>query len=126
MESIAESNQEDIGTNDDPSTSVKYDSFQSSRTSSSMGMQRFPSMNNLSNNGPMPNGSDCSSPHSRRTASWGGGNFGDSCTSPKIGEIKPLGEALGMPPSSFMPDESLMRSPMNNGSTAEDLHEVEL
>ncbi|XP_054809018.1 protein transport protein SEC16B homolog [Prosopis cineraria] len=110
MESTVESNQEDSTANADP--------LQPPNTTSSMGMQRFPSMGNIPNNGATPNGVD-----SRRTTSWGGGNFADSLRPPKIGEIKPLGEALGRIPSSFVPDEPSMR---HNGSFGEDLHEVQL
>lgn len=77
-------------------------------------------MNNVQNNAAMPNGIDS---HSRRTNSWGGGNFSDSFSTAKVGEMRPLGEALGMMPSSFTPDESSMR---HNGSFGEDLHEVQL
>lgn len=73
------------------------------------------------------NGNVPLSSHSRRTASWGG-SFSDPFSSPpNTAEIKPLGEALGMPPSSFMPNEpSLTRMPMSSGSFGDDLHEVEL
>ncbi|KAI9111036.1 hypothetical protein K1719_017911 [Acacia pycnantha] len=123
-ESTAESNQEDSAANNDPSTSVMHDSFQSSFTTPpSTGIQRFPSMNNIPNNVAMPNGIDFQTPHTRRAASWGGGNFADSFSPPKVGEIRPPGEALGIKPSSFMPDESSMR---HSGSFGEDLHEVQL
>ncbi|KAF7828420.1 protein transport protein SEC16B-like protein [Senna tora] len=127
MEAIAESNQESSAANEDPSTSTMDDSFQSPKNLSSMTMPRFPSMDNLANQGgTMINGSGSFSAHARRTASWGGGNFNGSFSPPGTGVIKPLGEALGMPPSTFMPEESSsMRTPMNSG-TFGDLHEVEL
>ncbi|KAJ1375448.1 Sec16, central conserved domain [Sesbania bispinosa] len=126
MEAIAESNQEGNAANEDPSTSSTNDwSFQSPKHVSAMAMQRFPSMGNISKPG-ATNGSNSHFAQSRRVASWSG-SFNDSFSPPKIGEIKPLGEALGMPPSTFMPDESsLMRTPNKSSSFGEDLHEVEL
>ncbi|KAF7810104.1 protein transport protein SEC16B-like protein [Senna tora] len=125
MEAIAESNQESSAANEDLSTSTMNDSFQSPQNFSSPAMSRFPSMDNLANRGgTMTNGSGSLPPHSRRTASWGGGSFSDSFSSPKPGET--LGEALGIPPSTFMPEESsFARTPMSSG-TFGDLHEVEL
>lgn len=42
-------------------------------------------------------------------------------------ENKPLGEAAGMPPSSFIPgDPSITQMPMNGGGIGDDLHEVAL
>jgi hypothetical protein len=87
-------------------------------------MQRFPSAGNISKQG-QTDGNNSHFAHSRRTASWSG-SFNDSFSPPKMGEIKPPGEALGMPPSTFMPDPSLMRPPMRSSSFGEDLQEVEL
>lgn len=124
MEAIAENGQEETSTNEDPSTSIPNSSFQSPIPSSAMTVQRFPSMGNIPYMGTSTNGNGSLPPHSRRTASWGG-SFSDPFSPPKPAEIKPLGEALGMPPSSFMPNEpSLMR--MQNGGSFGDLHEVEL
>lgn len=129
MEAIAESVQEDAPTSEDASTSTMNDPFQvQPPPSSSLAVQRFPSMGNIPSQGVMTNGHGSLSSHSRRTASWSG-TFSDSFSPPKASEVKPLGEALGMPPSSFMPsDPSLMRPQMNGGSGnfADDLQEVEL
>ncbi|KAF5460201.1 hypothetical protein F2P56_020085 [Juglans regia] len=125
MEAIAENGQEGIPTNEDPSTSNANDSFPSPVPSSSMTMQRFPSMGNVPGR-VATNGKASVSPYSRRTASWSG-SFSDPFSPPNPAEIKPLGEVLGMPPSTLMPNEpSLMRMPMNDGSLGDDLHEVEL
>ncbi|XP_023916411.2 protein transport protein SEC16B homolog [Quercus suber] len=126
MEAIAENGQEETSTNVDRSTSIANDSFQSPIHSSSMTVQRFPSMDNIPYMGDLTkgNGNGSLPPHSRRTASWGG-SHSTPFSPPKPAEIKPPGEALGMPPSSFMPNEpSLMR--MQNGGSFGDLHEVEL
>lgn len=128
MEAIAENGQEETPTNVDHTTSIANDSFRSPIPSSSMTVQRFPSMDNIPYMGDLTNGNGNGNgslpPHSRRTASWGG-SHSTPFSPPKLAEIKPLGEALGMPPSSFMPNEpSLMR--MQNGGSFGDLHEVEL
>lgn len=119
--------QEASTTNEDPSA---RDSFQhltpppAPPSSSSMTMQRFPSMDNISHN----NGAGLSSgggnngslpPHSRRTSSWSG-SFNDG-HSPKMSN-------MGASPLSFMmpSDPSLTRGPMNGGGIGDDLHEVEL
>ncbi|KAF2299063.1 hypothetical protein GH714_030487 [Hevea brasiliensis] len=125
-ETIAENVQESTGLAESPSTSVD-DSFQSSSSFSKMNLQRFPSMDNITReraiNG---NGNVPMSSHSRRTASWSG-SFNDAFSPPKMVETKPLGEALGMPPSSFMPgDPSMTHMPMNGSSIGDELHEVEL
>lgn len=126
MGAIAENGQEETTTNEDPSTSIRNDSFQSPIPPSSMTIQRFPSMGSVPGKGAVTNGMVPLSSHSRRTASWGG-SLSDPFSPPNTAEIKPLGEALGMPPSSFMPnDPSLMRMPMSGGSFGDDLHEVEL
>ncbi|CAN4075993.1 unnamed protein product [Withania somnifera] len=91
-----------------------------SPTSSTVPMQRFASMDNLSNKGA---GIASPSAYSRRTASWSG-SFPDS---PNKSDIKPPGSGLSMPPSSFMPsDANSMHSSMNGGSFSDDLHEVDL
>ena len=118
MEAIAENSQEENSTSNNPTTSNANESCQSPMPSSSMTMQRFPSMDNISWKGTVTNANGFS-PHSRRTASWSGSNFSNALSPPSKAEIRPLGEALGMPPSSFMP------GPMN-GSFGDELHEVEL
>ncbi|KAG5630700.1 hypothetical protein H5410_002417 [Solanum commersonii] len=91
-------------------------------TSSAAPIQRFASMDNLSNKGAA---ASSLSANSRRTASWSG-SFPDSF-SPNKSEIKPLGSRLSMPPSSFMPsDVNSMHSSTNGGSLSDDLHEVDL
>ncbi|XP_027359993.1 protein transport protein SEC16B homolog [Abrus precatorius] len=125
MEAIAETNQEDSVANEDPSTSATNDwSYQSPKQALPIGMQRFPSMGNIPKQG-AKGGNNSNFAHSRRAASWSG-SFNDSFSPPKMGEIKPLGEALGMPPSTYMPDQSLMHTPMKSSSFGEDLQEVEL
>lgn len=126
MESIAESAQEENATNENPSTSSMTD--QSFRfptpspppSSSSMPMQRFPSMDDIPKDGVITNGNNSSvPPHSRRTASWSG-SFSDTFNSPpSMMQTTPPREAPGMPPS-FTP------SPVKSGSFGDDLHEVEL
>ncbi|XAR70462.1 hypothetical protein NMG60_11027316 [Bertholletia excelsa] len=76
-------------------------------------MQRFQSMDNISTNLTVVNGNSSPSSLSRRTASWSG-SFSDPYKSPQKKEVKPLGEVLGMPPSSFMPN------------LGDELHEVQL
>ncbi|KAK4729043.1 hypothetical protein R3W88_022031 [Solanum pinnatisectum] len=91
-------------------------------TSSTAPMQRFASMDNLSNKGAV---ASSLSANSRRTASWSG-SFPDAF-SPNRSEIKPPGSRLSMPPSSFMPsDVNSMHSSANGGSLSDDLHEVDL
>ncbi|KAL3329564.1 hypothetical protein AABB24_033755 [Solanum stoloniferum] len=93
-----------------------------SPTSSAAPIQRFASMDNLSNKGAV---ASSLSANSRRTASWSG-SFPDAF-SPNKSEIKPLGSRLSMPPSSFMPsDVYSMHSSMNGGSLSDDLDEVDL
>ncbi|KAI3468950.1 hypothetical protein Pfo_025613 [Paulownia fortunei] len=126
VDTPVKNNQNTSSTYEDPSTSPLNDSFQSPVPSSSMSMQRFASMDHISNKGTSDNGSF--SVHSRRTASWSG-SFDDSFSPPPPhrAEVKPLGEVLDMHPSSHMPsDPSLMHSSMNGGSFGDDLHEVEL
>ncbi|CAK8539484.1 unnamed protein product [Lathyrus sativus] len=125
MEAIAESNLEDSAANEDPSTSSTNDwSYQSPKHAQTMTMQRFPSAGNISKQG-LTDGNNSDFSHSRRTASWSG-SINDSFSPPKLGENKYPGEAYGMPPSTFMPDPSLMRQPMRSSSFGEDLQEVEL
>ncbi|OMO52484.1 hypothetical protein COLO4_37171 [Corchorus olitorius] len=118
MEAIAETAQEENATNNNPTISNSNESFQSPIPISSMTMQRFPSMDNIARNGIVTNANG-SSAHSRRTASWSAGNFSDALSPPSKPEIRPLGEALGIPPSAYMPSPT-------NGSFGDELHEVEL
>ncbi|KAI3453486.1 hypothetical protein Pfo_010149 [Paulownia fortunei] len=115
-------NTQDTLTYENPLTSPLSDSFQSPAPPSSMTMQRFASLNNISNQGT----SGSFPVHSRRTASWSG-SLNDSFSTPHRAEVKPLGEVLGVHPSSFMPSyPSLVRPPITGGSFGDDLHEVEL
>ncbi|KAL6181301.1 hypothetical protein ACLB2K_047956 [Fragaria x ananassa] len=127
MDAIVEHAQE-VGatTKEDPSTSARNDFFHAPPPSSPS-MQRYPSMGNIQNMGVVPNSNGPVPPHSRRTASWGG-NSNDIFSPPKMGEIKPLGEALGMSPAFYRHNElpSQMHAPMNGSGFGEDLHEVEL
>ncbi|XP_045789857.1 protein transport protein SEC16B homolog [Trifolium pratense] len=127
MEAIDENNHEDNLAYENPSTSYSNDwSFQSPKPPPPLARQRCPSVGNFADHGAVVNGSNCNSPHSRRTVSWGG-SPGCPFSPTKTREIMPLGEALGMPPSTYMSDDvSLMRSPMGSGSFGEDLHEVDL
>lgn len=108
--------------NDNPPL-YKEDSFSSQRssTSSSMSLQRFPSVDNIvqKRTGPMANGNSLAPPPSRRVASWSG-----SLSDPSMmTATKPLGgEALGVSPSLYRPDDPLP----NRNSSRDDLHEVEL
>ncbi|KAM7491210.1 hypothetical protein LguiA_034131 [Lonicera macranthoides] len=119
----------------------------SSDPTTSHSFQKYGSMDDITKKGPTPpNGNhhaiSSSSLHSRRTLSWSGGNFSDPFSPPTTQtgpfsegfsghfsppnqtEIKPLGEVLGMPPSTFMNNDT--HSSMNGGRYGEDLHEVEL
>ncbi|KAK9273755.1 hypothetical protein L1049_018565 [Liquidambar formosana] len=125
-----ESLQEGIVTNENPPASSKEYSFSSppTSTSSSMTMQRFPSMDNIVHRrmGGMANDNSSLHPPSRRAASWSG-SLNDANNPSKMAEIKPLGEALGMHSSSFMPSNPpSMRFSTSGSSFGEDLHEVEL
>lgn len=128
MEAIAESLHEGVPTSGDASTSAINNVLQTP-TPSSSAMQRFPSMDNIPSQRVTANGhGSLLSQHSRRTASWSG-SFSDSFSPPpKATEVKPLGEALSMSPSSFMPSDlsSLRRMQMNGGNFVDDLQEVEL
>ncbi|KAG8659460.1 protein transport protein SEC16B homolog [Manihot esculenta] len=124
-ENVAENVQESAGFAEYPSTSID-DSLQSSSLSSKMNMQRAPSMDNIPRRERTINDNIPMSSHARRTASWSG-SFSDSFSPPKMVENKPLGEAAGMPPSSFIPgDPSITQMPMNGGGIGDDLHEVAL
>ncbi|XP_077235430.1 protein transport protein SEC16A homolog [Tasmannia lanceolata] len=132
IDATGESFQE-VAYNEEPSTSMNKDPSFSSQSSSSSYIQRFPSMNNISpvvnkGMGGLQNGNGSLATRSR-AASWSG-SYTDMFLS-KTTEIKPLGEVLGIPQSTFKPHESSLMSPdstslpMNGGSFG-DLHEVEL
>lgn len=127
-ETIPESSQEDTTTSEHPSTSTTNDSFPT--PPSTTPMQRFPSMGNISVKGAIKGHNLTIASNSRRTASWSGPNFSDAFSPPPkpMGGLQPLGEALGMPPSSFVPSEPppSVHAPINGGSMGDDLHEVEL
>ncbi|PHT40061.1 hypothetical protein CQW23_18915 [Capsicum baccatum] len=91
-------------------------------TSSAPPMQRFASMDNISNKGAS---TGSLSTNSRRTASWSG-SFPDAYSSNKS-EVKPRGAGLSMSPLSFIPsDANSMHSSKSGGSFSDDLHEVDL
>ncbi|OWM86435.1 hypothetical protein CDL15_Pgr021522 [Punica granatum] len=129
MESIAESTQEEPATNEAPSTSAAFDlPSSSSAPIQTAGIQRFPSTGNIPRRGSMVDAHSSFQSNSRRTASWSG-SFNDSFNHPPKGaDIRPLGEQLGMPPSSFMPSDRspLSRMPVNGGGSFDELQEVEL
>ncbi|ESW27655.1 hypothetical protein PHAVU_003G220900 [Phaseolus vulgaris] len=124
MEAITESNHEDSLTNEKPSTS-----YQSPEVLPPSARPRFPSMGNIGFQEIMTNVGNSQVPHSRRTASWGGGTITDLFSPSEMGESNPSGEPLGMSPSTFVPSEfSSMRTPVRSGSGSfgEVLHEVQL
>ena len=130
VQTTGENLQESVVNNECPSAYVQNNSFPSppTTTSSTLTMQRAPSMDNIANRrtGVMGDGKSSLAPHSRRRASWSGTLY-DTHDFSKMTELEPLQEVPGMPPSSFMPgDSSSMRFSMNVGRLGEDLHEVEL
>ncbi|XP_068661776.1 protein transport protein SEC16A homolog [Aristolochia californica] len=114
---------------DSPTLGAKEPSFLSSPTPP---MQRFPSMDNISPGvnkrlEPFRNGNG--SLHSRsRAASWSGSY--DMLKNNGITKIKPMGGALGSPPSSSTSEPSLHQNDaslrMNGDGSFGDLQEVEL
>ncbi|RVW97180.1 Protein transport protein SEC16B-like [Vitis vinifera] len=130
IQTTRESIQEATGTNENLSRSVKNDGFAPppTSTSSSMAMQRHPSMNDILYNsmGTTAKSNPSVIPHSRRTASWSG-TFSDSISQSIRTDVKPLGEVLGMNPSQYLPSNSSpMRFSVSGNSIGDDLHEVEL
>lgn len=119
----SESTQDTTNSNEIPSSSAVNDTFNSPAPSSSVNMHRFGSMGSISTKVTSANGS-FSSP-SRRTASWSG-SFEGNLSPRQRAAVKPLGEVLGMPPSSVMPTNSMMHSSASGGSFGDELHEVEL
>ncbi|KAI5417526.1 protein transport protein SEC16B homolog isoform X3 [Lathyrus oleraceus] len=124
MEAIEENNQEDNFAYENTSTSYRNNWPLSA---SPTVWQRCPSVGNFANHGAVVNDSNSQTPHSRRTASWGG-STDESFSPTNMCETMPLGEALGMPPSTYMSDDiSLRHTPhMRSCSFGEDLHEVDL
>ncbi|KAM7508798.1 hypothetical protein LguiA_019251 [Lonicera macranthoides] len=88
-------------------------------------MQRIPSMDNITTRRMRSRSIALSSvsPHSRRTLSWSGGSLSEPSNLSKVAEPKPLGEALGLPPSLFVPGDT---DTSTRTGTRDDLHEVEL
>lgn len=125
-ETRPESSQEDATTSEHPLNSTTNDSF--STPPSTTPMQRFPSMGNISIKSAIRSGNGPLAGNSRRTASWSGANFSDALSPPNSTGAQPLGESLGVPPSSFMRSQPprLMHPPISGGSMGDDLHEVEL
>ncbi|KAJ8775301.1 hypothetical protein K2173_020305 [Erythroxylum novogranatense] len=124
IESSTEDRQTDDASKENPSKPALDESFPSSTSVSSMTMQRFPSMGNITGRGDDGNASHVY--NSRRTASWSG-SFNDSLSAPRSSEAKTLGETLGMPPSSFTPTvPPTTHMLINRGNSGDDLHEVEL
>ncbi|KAL3497493.1 hypothetical protein ACH5RR_040225 [Cinchona calisaya] len=120
----ADSIQNTMTNNEISSSFAVNDSFSPPATSSSTNIPRFGSMDSISTKMTTANGAF--SVHSRRTASWSG-SFEGNFSPPQKDAVKPLGEVLGMPPSSFMPsDPPLMHSSARGGSFGDELHEVEL
>lgn len=84
-------------------------------------------MDNISKGGiPSFRSTSSSSPHSRRTASWGGST--DEGFTVSSSERKQNGEVFGIvPQKSFMPSEPPVVALRTNGDGFnDDLHEVEL
>ena len=130
VQTPGESMQEATLNNANPPTSFKEDSISSTQksTSSSMSLQRFPSMDNIvqRKTGPMAHGTSLVPPPSRRTASWSG-NLSDGWNPSMMNEVKPLGEVLGVSPSLYRPGDPLsVQFPSSRNSSRDDLHEVEL
>ncbi|MCD9646495.1 hypothetical protein HAX54_036367 [Datura stramonium] len=112
-----------INSENDPVAVVNGSFHFPAPTSSDPPMQRFASMDNLSNKAA---GTGSLSAHSRPDCIMGG-SFPDDY-SPKKSEVKPPGAGLSMPRSSFMPGDApnSMHSSTNGGSFSDDLHEVDL
>ncbi|KAL1333527.1 hypothetical protein HN51_062357 [Arachis hypogaea] len=127
MTGITESNQEDTSSNENPSTSSGNDwSPQPLSPKPPLPKQKFPSMGHISNQVTMTNSGNPGS--LQRRASWDS-SVSTSFSPLRKGEVRPLGEALGMPPSVYMPNQfsSMSAPPTRSGSGSfSDLHEVEL
>lgn len=89
----------------------------------SAAIQRFSSMNNISNQGAANNSSFPS--HSRRVASWSGSS-NNSLSTPQGAEVKQRGGMLGTHPSTFAPRGRFPHSSIDGSSSGDELHEVEL
>ncbi|KAJ8754814.1 hypothetical protein K2173_012738 [Erythroxylum novogranatense] len=126
VDNLTEDVQREAASKENPSTSASGDSYASSASVSSMTMQRFPSVDNITRKEESTKSDGPASYYSRRTASWGG-SLNDSSSLPRMAETKSLGESLGMSPSSFVSNGPPMtHAPINRGDSGDDLHEVEL
>lgn len=127
LQTVEENMKEAALTDNNHPKPFQQDSFSSPPPLTSSTMHRFPSMDNIvQKGGEMAKGHSHLPAHSRRTASWSGSLNNASNNSLK-NEIKPLGEALGIPPSLYMPSEppSMQITRTGRGSR-DDLHEVQL
>ncbi|KAI4303252.1 hypothetical protein MLD38_038906 [Melastoma candidum] len=118
MESIAENLQEETATSED--FSVKTVPYKYPLVSASSNMPRFPSMGNIPSKSTTAGENGSLPLQSRRNASWSG-SFNEASFPPKHApEVKPLGEGLGLSPS------SMMQMHTNGGGLSDELDEVEL
>ncbi|MED6215753.1 hypothetical protein PIB30_001374 [Stylosanthes scabra] len=131
MTGMAESNQGDSFGNENPATSPRNDRPQPLSPKPPLPTQRISSMGHISNQLAPMNGGNPGLVQ-RRTASWDAG-AGNLFSPRRNSQIRPLGEVLGMPPSTFMPNEyysprSMPTSPLpaDRSGSLGDLHEVEL
>lgn len=124
-----EDTQGGVVADEDTSTSDRNHSFSPPQMGPpSLAMHRHPSTESLPNIGTpgTTNGNGSLPPHSRRTLSWSG-DLGDPLNPLSPGEARPLGEALGMSPSTYMPSNSSTMSFTSYSTTlADDLQEVQL
>ncbi|KAH7519625.1 hypothetical protein FEM48_Zijuj08G0057000 [Ziziphus jujuba var. spinosa] len=127
LQTVEENMTEAAATDNSRPKPFQQDSFSSPPPSTSSTMHRFPSMDNIvQKGGDMAKGNSHLPAHSRRAASWSG-SLNDASNSSMKNEIRPLGEALGMPPSLYMPSNSpAMQIPRTGSGSADDLHEVQL
>lgn len=124
-----EDTQGGVVADEDTSTSDRNHSFSPPQMGPpSPAMHSHPSTESLPNIGTpgTTNGNGSLPPHSRRTLSWSG-DLGDPLNPLSPGEARPLGEALGMSPSTYMPSNSSTMSFTSYSTTlADDLQEVQL
>uniref|UniRef100_A0A7C9EVL2 Protein transport protein sec16 n=1 Tax=Opuntia streptacantha TaxID=393608 RepID=A0A7C9EVL2_OPUST len=121
-------NTQGLVADEDASTSDRSHSFSPPQMGPpSPAMHRHPSAESLPNIGTpgTVNGNGSLPPHSRRTLSWSG-DLGDPLNPLSPGETIPLGEALGMSPSTYMPSNSSAMSSSYSTTLADDLQEVQL
>ncbi|XP_009375750.2 protein transport protein SEC16B homolog [Pyrus x bretschneideri] len=130
VQTTGESTHEPTVTNNNPPKSFEsaFSTPQAS-TSSSMTMQRFPSMDNIVQKraGDMGNGNSYEPHESRRVASWSG-SLNHASNPSMRNEIKPLGQSLGISPPSRIHSGAPppMQFPSSGGSFGDDLQEVAL